>query len=180
VRPLTVDVTSLPPEGQVYEVRLEAAELDEFLGASETSQVQAAGPLEAEIRVMPSGDDVFVVGSLRGRVRYHCRRCLEPFEDVLGAEFHLTFSRASEASADQALHREDLEVEPLVDPYLDLTKSLLEQVDLALNPYPICRAACRGLCDQCGADLNKVECGCSAPTRDPRFSVLEDWGRVRK
>ncbi|TLY38179.1 MAG: DUF177 domain-containing protein [Nitrospirae bacterium] len=42
---------------------------------------------------------------------------------------------------------------------------------LAMPLTPQCREDCRGLCPQCGQDLNAESCACGPPP-DPRLSVL--------
>ena len=41
----------------------------------------------------------------------------------------------------------------------------------------LCRPDCRGLCAQCGADLNEGSCGCEAEATDPRLSALRAFLR---
>ena len=38
----------------------------------------------------------------------------------------------------------------------------------------LCSEDCKGLCPQCGADLNVEECGCNNENIDPRWSTLID------
>jgi len=56
---------------------------------------------------------------------------------------------------------------------------LAEQVLLALPMKAICRSDCRGLCPQCGVNLNNEECRCESHAADPRTAPLarlkQDW-----
>lgn len=38
----------------------------------------------------------------------------------------------------------------------------------------LCQPGCMGLCAQCGANLNAVECGCEEPA-DSRWDKLKEW-----
>lgn len=49
-----------------------------------------------------------------------------------------------------------------------------EALITALPPAVFCLEECRGLCPQCGANLNKTVCGCKKETGDPRFEALKD------
>ena len=51
---------------------------------------------------------------------------------------------------------------------------LREQVLLALPLKSTCREDCKGLCPQCGKNLNQEPCSCSEPAEDPRWAVLKD------
>ena len=55
---------------------------------------------------------------------------------------------------------------------LDLSE-LLRQCTVAAQPIkPLCRQDCQGLCQECGVDLNRVNCACSGAAIDPRWSAL--------
>ena len=47
-----------------------------------------------------------------------------------------------------------------------------EQLYLALPMKPLCREDCRGLCAECGANLNLTTCGCARRWEDPRLAGL--------
>jgi uncharacterized protein len=55
---------------------------------------------------------------------------------------------------------------------LELGEMVREELILAVPPYVLCREDCRGLCPQCGNDLNEGPCSCS-PEPDPRWAKLE-------
>ena len=62
---------------------------------------------------------------------------------------------------------------------LFLADVLREQVLLALPMKVICQSDCRGLCANCGANLNHEECRCETHATDPRMAPLarlkQDW-----
>jgi uncharacterized protein len=37
---------------------------------------------------------------------------------------------------------------------------------------PLCRDDCKGLCPQCGTNLNRETCTCSPKWEDPRLAAL--------
>ncbi len=47
-----------------------------------------------------------------------------------------------------------------------------EQVWVSMPMKPLCRPDCRGLCPQCGANLNSEECTCDREEIDPRLALL--------
>jgi uncharacterized protein len=56
---------------------------------------------------------------------------------------------------------------------LDLTEALREQLMLRVPQYVVCDEACRGLCPQCGANLNETECGCTPPEEPGPWDALK-------
>jgi uncharacterized protein len=68
---------------------------------------------------------------------------------------------------------DDLDVYPYDEDQVDLEPLLREQVILAVPFAPLCREDCKGLCSQCGSDLNEGACDCP-PLIDPRLAALKD------
>jgi len=56
---------------------------------------------------------------------------------------------------------------------VDVSGLVREAVVLALPPQVVCSPECRGLCPQCGRNLNNATCECAAQEVDER------WGRLR-
>lgn len=54
---------------------------------------------------------------------------------------------------------------------LDLEELVNEEVSLNLPSKILCRKDCKGLCSQCGANLNVSKCDCKKDV-DPRLSAL--------
>ena len=59
---------------------------------------------------------------------------------------------------------------------IDLTDPIREDMIIALPIRPLCDEACKGLCFQCGQNLNLNQCQCrkGEHTMGGPFSILED------
>ena len=57
---------------------------------------------------------------------------------------------------------------------LDVSADVREDVLLEIPGFPLCDDGCKGLCAQCGRDLNEGPCGC-APSEEAHspWSVLD-------
>ena len=128
------------------------------------------GPVDLTLRGLSSGTgEVVVRGTMKGRLRRQCRRCLEPVEDRLDEEVTMVFQPSDEPGAE-----EDGDAR-LFDPEaaeLDLSEAVREEVILAIDPYVVCEPECKGLCPMCGVDLNEDSCGCARDEADPRWDAL--------
>jgi uncharacterized protein len=60
------------------------------------------------------------------------------------------------------------------DNVIDLGQLMQEQCYLAVPMKPLCRETCRGLCPECGINLNTASCDCRQTWVDPRLAVLQD------
>lgn len=172
-------VDALPPEGRDFVLNYAEAEVGQALAEAGWEDVGPAEPLTARVRVLPSGPDVFVLGTLKTRVEYRCVRCLVPFRAPVEAEFHVAYTRERGADAGEwELQQAELDVETLPSDSLDLTAVVSEQLFLGLRPHPVCREACRGLCPTCGADRNETPCGCPEAPASQAFAALAAWGKA--
>jgi uncharacterized protein len=107
-------------------------------------------------------------GQLHSQVQLECARCLEtfsqPIDFYLESQFGLSPTRPQGGT-----------VFPIgVKGVLDLTDALREQILLELPMRPLCRPDCRGLCIECGKNLNEGPCDCVQETIDPRLVGLKE------
>lgn len=98
-----------------------------------------------------------------------CRRCLQPLTGDLRCEVRELYRPRRPGEAPDA----DEETYPLSGEQLDLRPLVRDALLLELPTAPLCRPDCRGLCQQCGADLNVAPCGCPPLSEDPRWAALD-------
>jgi uncharacterized protein len=138
-------------------------------------------------------DDLTVVGALSGHARMRrtnqgllidgwvdlilklsCMRCLKSFEQPM----HVTFEEQFYPTVDvltglpTPAFDED-EIFPIDDHHqVDLSEAVRQTVLTALPMATVCQQDCKGLCPQCGQDLNSGPCDCK-PEADIRWGALE-------
>jgi len=115
-----------------------------------------------------------LIGAVHAQLELECSRCLEPFPLEVDAPFDVRYLPASAMSSDpeREVPDEDLDLSYYRDDHIDLNELLREQFFLALPMKPLCREDCRGLCPQCGANLNAAACACATTWESPRLAVL--------
>lgn len=142
-------------------------------------EISFSSPIHATMRVIRVHDMVEVDGRVETTVRLACSRCLKDFEASLSIPFALTFSRempeVSEEGEEVELSAEEMGLISFEGEEIDLRSSLQEQVVIALPLRPLCREVCKGLCPECGADLNERECECVHPVFNQKFSALKNF-----
>ena len=120
-------------------------------------------------------DDIRVVGGLDVTLEVSCARCLDPVRYTVNWAFDLLYRplgvdrRAEEVAISEA----DTEIGYYEGEGLLLEDVLREQVLLATPVKLVCREDCKGLCPQCGANLNVETCNCQQPG-DPRWAALSE------
>jgi uncharacterized protein len=150
------------PEGDINRV-LEKGPLKEF-------RVEA--PMRVEMEYYRAGTELFFQGQLRASTQEVCARCAEEFSAPSERNFRFVLTPRTIGLADDDLVAEDLEFSVYDGAEIDLSPLLREQLLLSLPTRPLCREDCRGLCPQCGANLNHAACGCRPEVADPRLAPL--------
>ena len=146
-----------------------------------TSEFRQTEPLQVRATAELVEGQIRITGELQTRVEMVCARCLEPVTEEVSREFDLFYKPIATMTKEEQerLKLDDTEIAFFEGEGLFLTDVLAEQVLLALPMKAICRSDCRGLCPQCGVNLNNEECRCEAHVGDPRMAPLsrlkQDW-----
>lgn len=113
--------------------------------------------------------------SLRYRQTLACNRCLEAVSLPVEAEIVLVVEsgRAEPMVGEVELDDDDLDVVFVEGDNLDTDPILMEQLQLNVPMAVVCREDCRGLCPECGTNLNLGSCSCPRSAVDPRWRALE-------
>jgi uncharacterized protein len=168
-RPDVLPLETVLDEPVPFEARLEIP-----VSAIDREGLVALSPIEltGEARRIEGGY------ALDAQVRYsgqlECSRCLAPYPFEEDERFTLLLYPSSKRPADEVeLSPGDLDVLYYDDPVLPLTPIAEERIQMALPMKPLCRPDCRGLCPDCGKDLNQGPCACVRETVDPRWDALK-------
>jgi uncharacterized protein len=57
---------------------------------------------------------------------------------------------------------------------IELDDLVKEEILLAMPGHTLCREECKGLCANCGVDLNQNNCDCATKQIDSRWEKLKD------
>ena len=124
------------------------------------------------VRVIRTHQGVLVRARLETQVWLNCSRCVRVFEH----SFVLTMEEESFPTIDPETGRktkplEEDEGEIYLDDQhvLDMTEVVRQYVLTGVPIKPLCRKECRGLCPECGTNLNEEKCECEAVPMDPQW-----------
>jgi uncharacterized protein len=168
---MLLDLNRLHGQREHFERRFEPAAFD-----PPDEDYRVAVPVELSMDVEKAGANAFrVTGRATTRLELVCSRCVEPFEIPVDAHFELRYIPAVEnaGEGEREIAEDDLTTAFYREGSLDVIDMLREQFQLALPMKPLCTEACRGLCPECGANLNRTDCGCTPKWEDPRLAPLK-------
>ena len=107
------------------------------------------------------GKKIKVKGKIKSAVSLKCIRCLEYYELKINSKFDIIlFPSDLMEITGTALNTDEMEYIFYEGEQIDLDKVLIEQVNLFIPYNPICENNCKGICPNCGMNLNKYECKC--------------------
>ncbi len=168
---MKVSLARLPVEGTRFAHQYQAGELDVSVHEFELTEPPfMAGHLKR------SGMDVHLSGELKAALNVPCDRCLIEVPVRIDQTVNLVFlplETERVTKGEKELHEGDLELSYYENDELDVDQLIREQLELALPVRVLCQTECRGLCSQCGADLNTAACACP-PLVDPRWQELAE------
>jgi len=98
-------------------------------------------PIDVKAKISKSGSEIFADISLKAPVEYTCGKCLSKFEGVFAKKFNMI-----------------QEVKPAE--IVDLDDEIRQEIVLDYPMKIVCKAECKGLCPNCGQNLNTGECDC--------------------
>ena len=150
-------------------------QLDELNPVDE--RVRLTEPASVKGKVRLSGNEVFVNGHVDARAQVDCDRCLKPVEAPVSADFALEYITGKEYESSEVaeLTEAEMSVSVFDGQAIDVDEIVKEQILLAVPARTLCREDCRGICPECGIDLNTGECNCTPNEIDPRWAALKNF-----
>jgi uncharacterized protein len=122
--------------------------------------------LRCRLTLTRNQQGIWADGDFRTETEAECSRCLAPFVLPLRVKLQDMFYYPP----GRALNRSDYVIPD--NGTMDLVEPLREQLVIGIPLRTLCQSDCKGLCAQCGQNLNLADCGCHAETADPRFAGL--------
>jgi uncharacterized protein len=169
------------PVGSTRKLNLDTPALaldDADTGENGTGPVDAR-QLTGRAKVTRVGDRLLVQGAVAAEVEVECSRCIErftmPVEGTLEEQFQPTVDVDTGAPIARAAYdADDLTFDIDTNHLMDLSEPVRQSLLVALPMKPLCRADCKGLCPQCGANWNDGACDCKTETVDQRWAGLRE------
>ena len=140
-------------------------------------------PLSVSGLIVNRGDVLDLNADVKGNVSLQCGSCLESYEQPLDFSFDTRLMKSSvESISDESDWDEDSgDVFLFEGNNVDLTQIVKEFILLELPMLRRCKEDCKGLCSDCGTNLNHETCKCfhteddDSDHVDERLKVLKDF-----
>jgi uncharacterized protein len=174
---MKIFISDIPDEGL-------SIDLNEIIQADNFSVVS---PVVSRLVLDKAGSEIIINGNLDTEVEMQCSRCLKDIRQRMDIPVSVVYHAIEDMDeagdghpARHALHNDEMDMGFYREGVIDLHDLLREQLILNNQMKPLCDNECKGLCPECGTDLNNSSCNCSLKEADPRLAVLKKLFNDRK
>jgi len=121
--------------------------------------------IKGPIRLSRAKEGILVQGDLEIGIEDECYRCLEPVSRSINIKIEELYGYQSPGNAEFRLYDDGI---------LDLAPLVRAEALIVLSRGILCRENCKGLCPECGTNLNYETCDCALEGIDLRFAQLKE------
>jgi uncharacterized protein len=131
-------------------------------------------PIHVQGTIKKVDDKAFVLeGEMDAEVVIPCSRCTVPVDYPIQAGFSKDLKLQVEDGDSEEAH------EYLTGYLMDLEKLVYDELYLNFPMKVVCKEDCKGICPECGANLNETTCDCMTDRIDLRFAGLKELFKDR-
>jgi uncharacterized protein len=127
--------------------------------------------IRGPVRLSRTKEGILVQSELHVGIEDECYRCLEPVSQDVPIVIEELYAYPMRPDAEYGIGE---------DAILDLAPLLREEVVIATARGMVCQPDCKGLCPECGANLNHTQCSCGEVEIDPRLAKLKELLDAKK
>ena len=120
--------------------------------------------IKGPIRLSRTKEGILVQGQLEIGIEDECYRCLEPVSHNLTIKLEELYGYLTPGNAEFRVYDDGI---------LDLAPMLRAEALIVLSRGILCREDCKGLCSECGTNLNFDTCDCEHEDVNPQFAQLK-------
>jgi uncharacterized protein len=131
-----------------------------------------ATSIDAHIVATHTNPGAYLEGDATATIAEQCSRCLRPIETPVESHFAEQYYSTIDVVSGDPKDAAPADTKRIDSDFkIDLTPLLREELILATPLAPLCKPDCKGLCLECGRDLNEEPHDHGAPV-DERWSTL--------
>ncbi len=172
---MKININSIPEEGLELRETKDRSWLPALFGDTVVDDFSLE-EVKVSCHIRKLEQTVFLSGTVETVIHMLCSRCLETAELPINVPFRYTLMPALDESREEVeLTEDDLEYGIYEGESVDCDPLIYEQIVLQIPMKVLCREDCRGLCPQCGANLNLGACPCPEKAIDERLAVLKKF-----
>ncbi|MBS4539756.1 DUF177 domain-containing protein [Clostridium sp. D2Q-11] len=164
---MKIDLSNLI-NGSDFQIDLDdTIEINEI--KTEENDIKLTKPTVIKGGIYNTDDGIYLQAKVYFEFQSNCARCLKDtsVKEQSTLDYKIKFEDDEEEASEEELI--------VVSGYtLDLTEPIISSILLSLPMKTICDENCKGICPNCGRDLNEGQCNCEDKNIDPRLAKLKE------
>jgi len=128
------------------------------------------GNIIVESKLQKSQRQVIVESNIKANVNFECDRCGVEYKQELSNKYKIVYLFSSDINDENQVNLKYISFEA---DKIDLTPDVRDYAILAIPMKKLCREDCKGLCMNCGKNLNLGSCNCKKEAVDSRWLPLQ-------
>ncbi|MEN8192576.1 MAG: DUF177 domain-containing protein [Bacteroidota bacterium] len=135
------------------------------------------GELKLNCKMDKSHHQIIIDCDLNFNTNLTCDRCITDFEKIYSDHFQNIYFISFEKDSDEKTEQPGIYYLSHHEDKIDLSNDVNEIIKLSLPMKVLCNDECKGLCPNCGKNLNENECNCKTNVENP---VWEELKKIKK
>ncbi|MCD6161510.1 MAG: DUF177 domain-containing protein [candidate division Zixibacteria bacterium] len=166
---MKIEIREITPEGNDFHFSESAEEMD-----ISVTGVKFPMPIEVDLSIVLSGDELICQGEVHTDVEVECSRCLEIFDLPVRERLQFVVQMTDSPIMNSDEDNDEFEMIPKTQTFIDISDRVRDSIVLQISMKPLCSEDCKGLCPMCGINLNEEECNCMPDKTDERWETLKN------
>ena len=129
--------------------------------------IKPVGYCDVVGRILADSDILILNAEVKVNLEIICSRCLDTFIYPIDIDIEERFTTNSKSEDEEAI--------VVIDDVLDITEIVETSIISTLPIKRVCKDDCKGLCQECGCNLNFNTCSCNKEDVDIRFEALKGF-----
>ena len=131
----------------------------------EGETIKYVEPCEVIGKISSDLDVLILNANIRTKLEMVCSRCLDTFIYPIDIDIEERFTTNPDCTDEEAL--------VVMNDVLNITEIVENSIISTLPIQRVCKDDCKGLCQECGVNLNNETCSCYKGDVDIRFEALK-------
>lgn len=150
-------------------------EKDSFSYMGNDYKIREKSPIDMTFSNIGTGK-ALIKGEVKLVLEIPCDRCLKTVEVPLEVNFEQEVASPDGRSQEEEQDEQDF----MLGCELDVEAFVNSEILINMPVKVLCKPDCKGICKQCGHDLNEGDCGCDTFVPDPRMAAIKDIFNANK
>jgi len=104
--------------------------------------------------------------------KFPCDRCLKISNKNVNINVFFIYTRDKDLAGQY--EDSDINLIAIDENEIDISKDIRDYIMLDKPMKIVCKKSCKGLCSECGTNLNFNQCSCTTEKIDPRWAKLKE------